>query len=42
VRPALGQLINAETTPEAFIERMQTVADETAADDTIEKFTHDE
>ncbi|GAA2346043.1 N-acetylglucosamine/diacetylchitobiose ABC transporter substrate-binding protein [Glycomyces rutgersensis] len=42
VRPALGQLINAETTPEAFIERMQTVADDTAADDTIEKFTHDD
>ncbi|MFG3339225.1 N-acetylglucosamine/diacetylchitobiose ABC transporter substrate-binding protein [Glycomyces sp. NPDC048151] len=42
VRPALGQLINAETTPEAFIERMQTIADETAADDTIEKFTHED
>ncbi|MDA1359214.1 N-acetylglucosamine/diacetylchitobiose ABC transporter substrate-binding protein [Glycomyces luteolus] len=42
VRPALGQLINAETTPEEFIARMQTVADETAADDTIEKFTHED
>ncbi|MCD0447375.1 N-acetylglucosamine/diacetylchitobiose ABC transporter substrate-binding protein [Glycomyces sp. A-F 0318] len=42
MRPALGQLINAETTADEFIERMQTVADETAADDTIEKFTHDE
>jgi N-acetylglucosamine transport system substrate-binding protein len=42
VRPALGSLINAESTPQEFIERMQSVADETAADDTIEKFTHDE
>jgi N-acetylglucosamine transport system substrate-binding protein len=42
VRPALGQLINAEATPEEFIERMQTIADETAADDTIEKFTHED
>jgi N-acetylglucosamine transport system substrate-binding protein len=42
IRPALGQLINAETTPEEFITRMQTVADETAADDSIVKFTHDD
>jgi N-acetylglucosamine transport system substrate-binding protein len=42
VRPALGQLINAESTPEEFLQRMQAVADETAADDTIEKFTHED
>ncbi|MEU6859759.1 N-acetylglucosamine/diacetylchitobiose ABC transporter substrate-binding protein [Glycomyces sp. NPDC046736] len=42
LRPALGQLINAETSAADFIDRMQGVADETAADDSIEKFTHDE
>ncbi|WP_026922783.1 N-acetylglucosamine/diacetylchitobiose ABC transporter substrate-binding protein [Glycomyces arizonensis] len=41
VRPALGALMSGENTPEEFIERMQTVADETAADDSIEKFHHD-
>lgn len=42
VRPALGGLMAGEITPDEFIERMQTVADETAADDGVEKFTHGE
>ncbi|SDE30150.1 N-acetylglucosamine/diacetylchitobiose ABC transporter substrate-binding protein [Glycomyces harbinensis] len=42
MRPALGQLINAETTAQEFLDRMQSVADEVAADDTIEKFTHED
>ncbi|GAB4008333.1 N-acetylglucosamine/diacetylchitobiose ABC transporter substrate-binding protein [Glycomyces albus] len=42
VRPALGSLMSGESNPDEFIERMQTVADETAADDSIEHFTHDE
>jgi N-acetylglucosamine transport system substrate-binding protein len=42
VRPALGALLSGDSTPEEFIDRMQTVADETAADDTIEKFTHED
>nr|WP_246039775.1 N-acetylglucosamine/diacetylchitobiose ABC transporter substrate-binding protein [Glycomyces buryatensis] len=42
VRAALGALMSGESTPDELIERMQTVADETAADDNIEKFTHDE
>lgn len=42
VRPALGALMSGESNPDEFIDRMQTVADETAADDSIEHFTHDE
>ncbi|WP_100448457.1 N-acetylglucosamine/diacetylchitobiose ABC transporter substrate-binding protein [Glycomyces xiaoerkulensis] len=41
VRPALGSLMSGESTPEEFLDRMQTVADETADDDSIEHFTHD-
>jgi N-acetylglucosamine transport system substrate-binding protein len=41
VKAALGALASGEQTAAEFIDRMQTVADETAADDTIEKFTHD-
>ncbi|MCC3765657.1 N-acetylglucosamine/diacetylchitobiose ABC transporter substrate-binding protein [Glycomyces sp. TRM65418] len=42
VRPALGALLSGDATPEEFIDRMQTAADETAADDTIEKFRHED
>ncbi|WP_335986017.1 N-acetylglucosamine/diacetylchitobiose ABC transporter substrate-binding protein [Glycomyces sp. MUSA5-2] len=42
VRPALGSLLSGESTAAEFIDRMQTVADETAADDTIEKFHHED
>ncbi|WP_081913182.1 N-acetylglucosamine/diacetylchitobiose ABC transporter substrate-binding protein [Glycomyces sp. NRRL B-16210] len=42
VRPALGSLMAGESTPDEFIERMQKSADETAADDSIEKFTHED
>ncbi|WP_199034412.1 N-acetylglucosamine/diacetylchitobiose ABC transporter substrate-binding protein [Glycomyces salinus] len=42
VRPALGALMSGESNPDEFLDRMQTVADETAADDSIEHFTHDE
>lgn len=42
VRPALGSLMSGESTPEQFIDRMQKVADETAADASIEKFTHED
>jgi len=42
VRPALGSLLAGESTAQEFLDRMQTVADETAADDTIEKFTHED
>ena len=42
VRPALGSLMAGESTPEEFIDRMQKSADETAAADTIEKFTHED
>ncbi|MEU5874537.1 N-acetylglucosamine/diacetylchitobiose ABC transporter substrate-binding protein [Glycomyces sp. NPDC047369] len=42
VRPALGSLLSGESTAAEFIDRMQTVADETAADDTIDKFHHED
>ncbi|MFC4338040.1 N-acetylglucosamine/diacetylchitobiose ABC transporter substrate-binding protein [Salininema proteolyticum] len=42
VRPSLGALMSGEIKPDKFIDRMQKVADETAADDSIEKFSHDE
>lgn len=41
VKAALGALASGGSTAAEFIDRMQTVADETAADDTIEKFRHD-
>ncbi|GAA2292239.1 N-acetylglucosamine/diacetylchitobiose ABC transporter substrate-binding protein [Glycomyces scopariae] len=42
VKPALGALLSGESTAAEFIDRMQAVADETAADDTVEKFTHED
>jgi N-acetylglucosamine transport system substrate-binding protein len=41
VRPALGALMSGENTPDQFIDRMQSVADTTADDDSIEHFRHD-
>jgi N-acetylglucosamine transport system substrate-binding protein len=41
VKAALGALASGGSTAAEFIDRMQAVADETAADDTIEKFRHD-